>query len=85
MRLRLYTTQKTPEETGLLTTTIHAKMKHVMNDDIDEAIVPGVPEKSQMYMRLTSPDIIRMPPKGNKVADPVGSVLLRDWILSLPQ
>jgi hypothetical protein len=83
LRLRLLTTDTTPEVTGAYMTPIHLKMRHVMGTDIDEGVVPGQPEKSQVYMRMIS-DSVRMPPKGTKVVDPYGSALVRDWILALP-
>jgi hypothetical protein len=48
MRLRLLTTDLTPEQTGAYTTPIHLKMRHVMPPDIGEGVVPGQPEKSQL-------------------------------------
>jgi hypothetical protein len=83
LRLRLLTTDTTPEVTGAYTTPIHLKMRHVMAPDISEGVVPGQPEKSQLYMRMIS-DTVRMPPKGTKVVDPYGSGIVRDWILALP-
>ena len=83
MRLRLLTTDTTAEQTGAQTTPIRLKMRHVMPPDIDEAVVPGQPEKSQLYQRMLM-DNVRMPPKGTKIVDPVGSALIRDWILALP-
>jgi hypothetical protein len=83
LRLRLLTTDTTPEVTGAYTTPIHLKMRHVMPPDIDEGVVPGQPERSQLYLRMIS-DTVRMPPKGTKVVDPYGSGLVRDWILALP-
>jgi hypothetical protein len=84
MRLRLLTTDLTPEQTGAYTTPIHLKMRHVMAADIDEGVVPGQPEKSQLYMRMITPSV-RMPPKATKVVDTAGSGLVRDWILGLPE
>lgn len=83
IRLRLLVDQATPDETGLLTTTINTKMRHTVGD-IDRAVVPGQPEKSQLYMRMITLDIGRMPPKGPKLLDPVGSGAVRDWISALP-
>jgi hypothetical protein len=83
IRFRLLTTDLTPEQTGAYTTPIHLKMRHVMGADIDEGIVPGQPEKSQVYMRMIT-EAVRMPPKGTKVIDAYGSALVRDWILALP-
>jgi hypothetical protein len=83
MRLRLLTTDLTPEQTGAYTTPIHLKMRHVMAPDIGEGIVPGQPEKSQLFMRMIS-TTVRMPPTGTKVLDTVGIGLVSEWILALP-
>lgn len=83
MRLRLLTTDLTPAQTGAYTTPIHLKMRHVMGTDISEGVVPGQPEKSQLYMRMITA-AVRMPPEGTKVVDTVGSGLVREWILALP-
>ena len=83
MRLRLLTTDLTAEQTGAYTTPIGLKMRHTMPPDIDKGVVPGQPEKSQLYMRMIV-DNVRMPPKGTKVFDLSGSAVIRDWILALP-
>jgi hypothetical protein len=83
LRLRLLTTDTTPEVTGAYTTPIHLKMRHVMGTDIGEGVVPGQPEKSQLYMRMITP-AVRMPPEGTQVVDTVGSGFVREWILALP-
>jgi hypothetical protein len=85
IRFRLMSTDATPEQTGAYTTTFHTKMFHTMEDGVDEAIVPGEPDKSQAYRRMTATDLTRMPPKGTNVVDAAGGALIRDWILGLPR
>lgn len=47
-------------------------------------LVPGQPEMSALYARITSDDSSwRMPPVGTRRADPLGSELIFDWIDSL--
>jgi hypothetical protein len=83
MHLRLLMGQTTPEQTGAYTTTFHVKMHHTLPPDVDEAIVPGSPDKSQMYVRMTAPNRLRMPPLATKVVDTQGSATVRDWITGL--
>jgi hypothetical protein len=84
IRFQLKSTDQTPEQTGVYTTTFHAKMRHVMEGGIDEAIVPGDPDRSQAYRRMIAPGLERMPPKGTKMVDEAGSAIVREWILGLP-
>ncbi len=85
IRFRLLTTDVTPEQTGAYTTTFYTKMFHVLPNGADQAIVPGEPEQSQAYVRMTTPDLTRMPPRGTKTVDGAGSALIREWILGLPR
>lgn len=41
-------------------------MRHALEDGVDEAIVPGDPDRSQAYRRMTAADLLRMPPKGHE-------------------
>lgn len=85
MRLRLGTASSTPQETPTYKTAIGLKTRHVMPPDIDTAIVPGNPDKSQLYLRATSRgNSWAMPPLGTKVVDAPGSATIRTWILGLP-
>ncbi len=84
LRLRVSTTNLTPEDTPAYKTGIGLKTRHIMPPDVDTAIVPGLPDKSQLYLRATSRgNSWAMPPLATKEVDPVGSVTLRDWILGL--
>lgn len=83
MRLRLRAQDKTPEDTFVYTTAINAPMRHIYGD-IDKAIVPGQPEKSQTYYRMTTTDVVRMPPKATKVVDQAGSDIIKQFIAGLP-
>ena len=67
MMLRLSTREPTLAETGAYRTAIRAKMHHILAGGIDQAIVPGEPDKSQLYVRMTADGSLRMPPKGTKV------------------
>lgn len=83
MRLRLLTSQKSPDDTGAYR-AIGLKMRHVSEGNVDTAFVAGKPEKSQAYLRMLDTGLVRMPPKATKVIDTVGSGLVREWILALP-
>ncbi|MCA9589862.1 MAG: hypothetical protein KC657_31375, partial [Myxococcales bacterium] len=67
------------------TTTFGVKMFHAMEGGADVAVTPGDPDKSQLYRRMVSDGLWRMPPKGTKVIDPTGSAAVRAWILGLPR
>ncbi len=83
MRLRLRVSEQTPEATQIYKTTINVKMKHVFPPDIELAVAPGLPEKSELWVRVNLRDLNAMPPVGTKKVDPVGSALLREWITGL--
>lgn len=80
---RLQFGDKTPETTGVYTTAFGTKTFHDIGGTT-EVIVPGDATKSQAYVRMTSDDLNRMPPKGTKVIDSAGSDLIRRWINALP-
>lgn len=80
---RLRFGDESPESTGAYTTTLGTKTFHEIAGT-NEVIVPGDAMKSQAYVRMTSADFNRMPPKGTKVIDTAGSDLIRRWINSLP-
>ncbi len=84
MRFQLRTNDTAVENTAAYTTSIRAKMFHEMEDGVGLAIVPGEPERSQVYRRMVLTDLGRMPPTATKVVDTAGSALIRDWILQLP-
>jgi hypothetical protein len=80
---RLLFGDTSPETTGVYTTTFGTKTFHEIGGTT-EVIVPGDATKSQAYVRMTSADFNRMPPKGTKVIDSAGSDLIRRWINALP-
>ena len=84
MRLRVSTTNTTPQDTPTYKTAIGLKTRHIMPPDVDTAVVPGLPDQSQLYLRATSRgNGWAMPPLATKEVDAVGSVTLRNWILGL--
>ncbi len=46
-------------------------------------IVPGSPESSNLWRRLSSRGLGQMPPVGTAIVDPVGSDVVASWIRSL--
>jgi hypothetical protein len=82
MRLRLLVGQRA-EDTGALTTTIGTVMKHPLPNDVTTVVVPGVPDKSGLFVRMGMTDGYRMPPVGSKTPDPVGLEAVRQLILGM--
>ncbi len=83
MRLRLLVSETSPEQTQIHRTTVGVKMKHVLPPNIDIAIVPGDPDRSQFWVRMNMRDLNGMPPLDTRRLDPVGSAAVRDWIFGL--
>ncbi len=83
MRLRLLVSETSPEQTQIHRTTVGVKMKHIFPPDIDTAVVPGAPEKSELWVRMNLRDTSAMPPLGTEKVDPAGSEAVRGWILGL--
>lgn len=83
IRLRVLTTDTALAQTGAYTTTINVPTRHV-DGDVDKVVVPGQPDKSQLFTRMNTVSLVRMPPKATKVIDPTGTTIVRDWILTLP-
>ena len=83
-KLRLRTTDMTPELTDTYKTTINVKMFHHMPPNIDYGVVPGAPERSQLWVRMGLRDEWEMPEVCSKVPDAAGLATLHDWIASLP-
>ena len=52
--------------------------------DTGPAIVPGKPEKSILYHRMTLTGLGRMPHVGSRVVDEKGAKLIFDWIKQMP-
>lgn len=82
LRFRLRVADKSPEETPAYTTTFGIKAAHVI-DDTDTVIVPGEPDKSQTYVRMTLRNLSAMPPVGTEETDPDGLRIVREWIAGL--
>lgn len=91
LRLRLKTTDVTPEVTGAYRTTIGQKPWHTMEDGSTDIVVPGEPEKSQLFTRVQIRDArtvhemdgYQMPPACTEKQDEEGIAILRAWIESL--
>lgn len=89
LRLNLRVTDVTVEGTNALTTTIGKKVKHVIAPDIDQIITPGSPDRSVLWIRMTTRDpkaaigASVMPPYSTKIVDP-GATVVSDWIAGLP-
>ena len=47
-------------------------------------ISPGAPERSLVYLRMLSPDKLRMPPLATSIVDREGAELVSRWIRSMP-
>jgi hypothetical protein len=48
------------------------------------AIVPGNPEESELWWRMTQRNEIAMPPACTKVVDDAGVATIHDWIAQMP-
>ena len=84
LKLRLHVGDATPEATNIYKTSINVKMFHKMPPDIDLAVVPGAPERSQLWVRMGVRDDWSMPPVCSKVPDATGLAVVKDWIVGLP-
>jgi hypothetical protein len=82
MRLRLSVSEMTPEATQLYATTINAMMTHNLNGH-PYAVVPGAPDQSQVYYRMSVRDADQMPPVCTKLVDDTGLQSVHDWIAGL--
>lgn len=83
MTLRLSVNDRVPEQTGAYS-FIGKKTIHTSPAGSQVAIVPGQPEKSQLYERMGYRDLWAMPPVCTKIVDTAGRKTLHDWILGLP-
>lgn len=68
-------------ETGTINTVPHQGTFHLKNPRI---LVPGHPERSLLYHRMTILGLGRMPHIASSVVDRLGTRLIHDWIASLP-
>jgi hypothetical protein len=82
LRLKLLTTDTTPESTPTYLTTINAAMNHVL-DGTTLAVVPGDPSKSQLYLRMNERDLDSMPPVGTEEVDSIAMTTIFSWIAGL--
>jgi hypothetical protein len=78
MRLRVRTTDMTPQDT-LLYQTYNTKTRHI-DTGTDTVVVPGQPDQSQLWVLMSTRRLGSMPPLSTKIVDPAESVA-RDWIL----
>jgi hypothetical protein len=73
----------TAEEAPVYTTVVDRASTHAVYG-VRHLITSGHPEHSQVLLRMTLTDTLRMPPIGVSVVDEAGVALVRDWIASLP-
>jgi hypothetical protein len=83
LRLRLSIRDRDPAATPTYRTSINVPMFHVF-DGVNLGVVPGAPERSQLWARMGRRDAAAMPPVCSLRTDPAGLVLVRDWINALP-
>ena len=83
MRLRVLTTETTVDKTGVYRTAFGLKMVHEIPPDVFDALVPGDPGKSGIFVRMARRDGYGMPPQCTKEVDIVGSTLIKDWITGM--
>jgi hypothetical protein len=83
IRLKLLSTALVPEETPVYQTTINTPVSHVLGGT-SVAIVPGSPEQSQIYFRMSVRDLLQMPPTGTEIVDPTGLATISSFISGLP-
>jgi hypothetical protein len=83
MGLQLQVGIARPEDTAAYRTAIGARMFHPMEGGIDTGIVPGRPERSQLWVRMGLREDWGMPPLASRAVDPTGLATVRDWIRGL--
>ncbi|MFO0672243.1 MAG: hypothetical protein U0235_21890 [Polyangiaceae bacterium] len=84
MRLYVRSTDRNVGETPIMRSVIGLKARHVIPPDVDTVVVPGLPQKSELYYRLAARDSWVMPPLGTKVVDPAAVDVVREWIARMP-
>lgn len=82
LRLKLLSTDTTPESTPTYVTTINAKMNHIL-EGTSLAVVPGDASKSQLYLRMNKRDLESMPPLGTEEVDSIAMTTIFSWIAGL--
>ena len=84
MRLRVFTTDKTPEQTETYTTTRCLVMKHTIPPDNQiYTLVPGDPDASGIPVRMNRRDSYGMPPNCTKAVDEAGVATVKAWIAAM--
>jgi hypothetical protein len=87
LRLRLRVSDDVAEQTPPYTTGIGLNMVHHFATDagvVSIGIVPGSPETSELWWRMTQRNALAMPPVCTKVVDDTGVVTIHDWIAQMP-
>jgi hypothetical protein len=85
MRLRLLTTETTPEQADAYRTSTFVTMKHpIPPENVIYALVPGSPDWSGIAVRMARRDAFGMPPEGTVEVDDAGLATIRSWIASMP-
>jgi hypothetical protein len=83
LRLRLSVRDRDPLATPTYRTTINVPMFHRYGE-ANLGVVPGDPERSQLWARMGVRDLWAMPPTCTLREDPEGLAAVRAWILALP-
>ncbi len=83
LRMQLRVGDAAPEQTLLYETAIGAPTKHDFEGTV-VSVAPGLPAKSQIYVRNSNRDLGSMPPVGTERVDMVGLAAVKAWIESLP-
>jgi hypothetical protein len=88
LRLRILVTDTDPLLTDAYTTTIDQKDVHGFDTDagpVTISVVPGDPEHSELWWRMTQRGDLGMPHICTKVVDAAGTATIHDWILQMSQ
>jgi hypothetical protein len=87
LRLRLGVNDKVAEQTPPYRTAIGLTMVHDFQNDagqlINRGIIPGEPERSELWWRMTQRGDVGMPPVCTKVVDDKGVATIHDWIAQM--
>ncbi len=83
LRLRLSANDTTPAATDTYRTSIGAVAFHMIGPSTT-IVVPGSPDTSQLYVRMSLRDFDAMPPIASRAVDPAGLAAVRLWINTLP-
>ncbi len=83
LRLALKTTDKLASDTGAMK-SVGVVARHIVPPDINQLIVPGAPDESQLFVRMAFRESWAMPPLGTKIGDLEGTTAVYRWIKALP-